>query len=95
MMHVLSDTGSNGFEYSTQPRPSSDIRSNGFELLAGTITSCLQEDALLPRSPCSTSSRFQAVFETRWPCVVPRCTCPTFQHAMSDTRSKCVVLQLT
>ena len=31
------------FLYSTQPRPSSDTRSNGFELLAGTLTSCLQE----------------------------------------------------
>ena len=32
------------FLYSTQPRPSSDTRSNGFELLSGTMTSCLQEN---------------------------------------------------
>ena len=49
----------------------------------------------LQRSPCSTSSCFHAVAETRWQCVVARCICSTFEHAMSDTRSKCVVLPLT
>ena len=76
---------------------SSDTRSNddkGFALSSRGVH-LPQDDALLQRCPCSTSSCFHAVSETRWQCVVPRCTCSTFDTAMSDTWSQCVVLPLT
>ena len=54
-----------------------------------------QDDDLLQRYPCSTSSCFHGVSETRWQCVVPSCTCSTFDTVMSDARSQCEVLPLT
>ena len=76
---------------------STDTRSNddkGFALSSRGVN-LPQDDALLQRCPCSTSSCFHGVSETRWQCVVPRCTCSTFDTVMSDARSQCEVLPLT